>query len=223
MDLVPVFLQPFAAVADREHPVAAHLKLVVQRLHRAVVEVIFRLLALAAPQQRLMRIGEARAAKVRHRIGFAPDDIVQDPEAEILQDRADAIDVVIAADHPQTAVGLQNALALRQPGPCEIVVSQEAFEAIPLVGDGIDMAAVGPVEIAAELEIVGRIGKDEIDAGIGQLAQPLHAVTIENLSKRQGNRLFCCRFFLFARNRARLRGLQDPHTECPCPSYLSTG
>jgi hypothetical protein len=58
-----------------------------------------------------VRVGEALAAEVRHRVGLAPDDVVQDPEAQVLQRRADAEDVVIAADHPQRAVGLQHAAA----------------------------------------------------------------------------------------------------------------
>ena len=111
-----VVLQPLAPGADREGPVAAHLQLVVQCLHRAVVELVARLLALARPDQRLVRIGEARAAEIGHRVGLAPHDVVEDPEAQILQSRAEAVDIVIAADHPQSAIRLQNAPALRQPG-----------------------------------------------------------------------------------------------------------
>jgi len=47
-----------------------------------------------------MRIGEAPAAEIRHRIDLAPDHVIEEPEAKILEQRADAEDVVIGADHP---------------------------------------------------------------------------------------------------------------------------
>ena len=56
-----------------------------------------------------MRVGEARAAEVRHRVRLAPDDVVEDPEVGVLEQRADAVDVVIAADHPDRAVVLEDA------------------------------------------------------------------------------------------------------------------
>lgn len=46
---------------------------------------------------------ETAALEVRHRVDFAPDDIVEDPEVQILQHGADAEDVVIGADHPDGA------------------------------------------------------------------------------------------------------------------------
>src|SRR5215813_1860978 len=71
-------------------------------LERFVVEGI----ALAAdvarrPDQGLVRVGEAAAAKIRHRIRFPPNHVIEDPEAEVLQDRADAENVVIGADDPE--------------------------------------------------------------------------------------------------------------------------
>ena len=92
MRLVAVaVLQPLAARADRQRPVRAHLQIVIQRLHRLVIEgVAFCSRDFGRPDQRLMRIGEAPPAKIRHRIGLAPDHVVQNPEAQILQDRADA-------------------------------------------------------------------------------------------------------------------------------------
>ncbi len=50
-----------------------------------------------------------------------------------------------------------------------------------MICHSIDMAAVGPVEIASELQIVGRICKDQIDAGIGQRPHRSDAVAGQNL------------------------------------------
>ena len=76
-----VVLDPLGARADRQHPVRAHLQIVVERLHRAIVEGVARLLVLGAPDQRLVGVGEAGAAEVRHRVRLAPDDVVEDPDS----------------------------------------------------------------------------------------------------------------------------------------------
>src|SRR5690606_1277651 len=90
-----------------------------------------------------------------------------------------------AADEPQRAVGLQNASRFRQPGLCKAVISREAIELVPMVGDGIDVAAVGSIEIAAELEVVRRVGEDEIDRCAWQRAHRLDAVARQYPPERQ--------------------------------------
>ena len=144
-------LEPLLAGAERDGPVGAHLDVFVAGFERFVVEGV----ALGArvarrPDQRLVRVGEAAAAEIRHRVGFAPHHVVQDPEAEILQDRADAEDVVIGADHPERAGGLHHAAAGAEPGAGEFVVGREARELVPVVVDRIDLGIVGTLEVAAE-------------------------------------------------------------------------
>ena len=157
--------KPLLAGAQRNEPVGAHLDIVVARLERLVVERIIALGGVARrPDQGLVRVGEAAAAEIRHRIGFAPDDVVEDPEAEILQHGADAKNVVIGADHPQRGGGLHHAAAGGEPGAGEIVVGGETGELVPIVVDGVDARIVGTLEVALELQIVRRIGEDEIDA-----------------------------------------------------------
>ena len=102
--LARIVLDALIAIADRQQPVAAHLQIIVQGLHGFIVERVFRRLALGRPDHRFVGVCEPAPPEVRHRVGFAPDHIVQNPETEILQDRADTEDVVIAADHPDRAV-----------------------------------------------------------------------------------------------------------------------
>ena len=128
-----------------------------------------------------MRVGEALAAEVRHRVGLAPHDVVQDPEAEILQDRADAEDVVIGADHPERAVVLQHAPRCGQPGAGEAVIVGEAGELVPVVVDRVDLGIVRPAQFVLELKIVGRVGEDQVGAAIGQGAHALDAVALDHL------------------------------------------
>ena len=52
-----------------------------------------------------MRIGEAAAAEIRHRVRFAPDDVIEDPEVEVLEDGADAEDVVVEPMTQSVALG----------------------------------------------------------------------------------------------------------------------
>ena len=133
-----VVLQAFIAGAQRDQPVGAHLHVFVASLQSLVIEGITGALVARGPDQGLVGIGEALAAEVRHRIGLAPDDIVEDPEVEILQAGADAEDVVVGADHPERRIGLHHALDGGEPGIGEVVVMTQRGEFIPIVVDGVD-------------------------------------------------------------------------------------
>src|SRR5262249_12893920 len=81
--LAVAVLEPLLAGAQRQRPVGAHLDVLVAGLERFVIERV----ALAAgvarrPDHGLMRVGEAPAAEVRHRVGLAPDNVVENPEAD---------------------------------------------------------------------------------------------------------------------------------------------
>jgi hypothetical protein len=144
-----IALQPLLPAADRQHPVRAHLQLVIERLHRLVIERIFCILTLAGPDQRLMRVGEAGAFEIGHRVGLAPDDVVEDPEALVLQGCADAEDVVIAADNPDGAIGLQDATGLRQPSLGKAIITAQRVELVPIIVDRIDATAFRTEKVAA--------------------------------------------------------------------------
>jgi hypothetical protein len=62
---------------------------------------------------------------------------------------------VVAADHPQRPVVLQDAAAFLQPGLGEGVVALEALEVIPVVVDRVDLGIVWTQEVAAELQLYG--------------------------------------------------------------------
>src|SRR5438309_2886495 len=149
-----------SARTDRQEPIGAHLKIVIERLHRAIIEGVARLLALRAPDQSLMGVGEAGPAEVRHRVRLAPDNIVQNPEVGVLEQRSDAVDVVIAADYPDRAVVLQDPARLFEPVPGEVVVDRETVELVPLVVARIDLAAFRTEQVATELKIVRRVGEN---------------------------------------------------------------
>jgi hypothetical protein len=136
-----------------------------------------------------MRVGEACAAEVRHWIGFAPNDVVEDPVAEILQRGAAAKDVMVAADHPEGAVGLQDTARFLEPGAGESVILCEARKFVPIVIDRIDSAAFGTEQVAAELQIVGRIGEDHVDAAIGKRGHGGDAIILDDAAERQIERL----------------------------------
>ena len=51
----------------------------------------------------------------------------------------------------------------------EFVIGREARELVPVVGDRIDVRIVRTLQVAGELEIVGRVGEDEIDGSRRQL------------------------------------------------------
>ncbi len=186
VQLEPVLVaQPLRPGAERQQPVAAHLQIVVQGLHRLVIEAVAAGALARRPDQRLVRVGEAAAAEIRHRVRLAPDDVVEQPEAEILQRRADAENVVVAADHPERAVLPQQPAALGEPLAGEGVVGGEVGEAVPLVVDAVDEAVIGPAQLAAELEVVRRVGEDAVDRRAGQHPHHADAVAAQDLVERQ--------------------------------------
>ncbi|MNQ96361.1 hypothetical protein D3C85_1119620 [compost metagenome] len=174
-------LQALIAGAQGQGPVRAHLGVFVEGLQRVVVEGVALLLArLGGPDQGLVRIGEARALEVRHRVGLAPDDVVQHPEAQVLHRRAQAEDVVIAADDPERALVLQHPAAFGQPGAGEGVIGGEAVELVPVVVDRIDLGVVRPQQVAAQLQVIGRVGEDHVHRLVRQALQHLDAVATQD-------------------------------------------
>src|SRR3546814_1841814 len=90
------------------------------------------------------------ALEIGHRVRLAPDDVVENPIPLVLKRCADAEDIVIAADHPDAAAGFQDALRFLEPRMREAVVGGEAVEFVPIIVDGVDLAAVWTMQVAAE-------------------------------------------------------------------------
>jgi hypothetical protein len=132
-----------------------------------------------------MRVGEAAPAEVRHRVGLAPDHVVQDPEAEVLHRHSEAEDVVVGANHPDRAVLAQHAAAFDQPFAREGIVGREIGELVPLVVDAIHQAVIRPPQRALELQVVGRVGEDRMHRGRRQPLQRGDAVAHQHLVQRQ--------------------------------------
>ncbi len=61
------------------------------------------------------------------------------------------------------SVRLEHAAASQQPGPREGIVDLEGRELIPVIVAGIDLGLVGPGQCAAELEIIRRVGENDVD------------------------------------------------------------
>ena len=79
------------------------------------------------------------------------------------------------------------------------------------------MAAIGPVQIAAKLEVIGRISKHQINAVIGQAFHSGNAIARQNLAQRQS--VFWPDYWrrsrLYFERAALLCGLNDPHHTFP--------
>jgi hypothetical protein len=163
------------------------LQVVVEGFHGLVVEGVFCALCFLRPEQGFVGVGEAHAAKVGHRVVFDPDHIVENPKAEVLQDSPHAIDIVIRADDPQRAGVFQHPAAGREPGAGEGVVFGETAELVPGVVDRVDLALVGAVQVVLQLQVVGRVGKNQIDRGFGQLGENFDAVARQDGVKEQGH------------------------------------
>ena len=114
-----------------------------------------------------MGIGKTAPAKIGHGIGFAPNNVIEHPEAQILQGRADPENIVIGTNDPKAGLRLHDAAALGQPSAGKGVIIGKACEFIPIIVDRIHYALVGARQSAFQLQIIGGIGKNEIHTGIG--------------------------------------------------------
>ena len=147
-----------------------------------------------------MRIGKARAAEIGHGIGLAPYDVVQHPEAQILQHGADPEYIVIGADDPHGAVGLEQASGRAHPGAGEFIVMGKAVELVPVVIHRIDLGLVGAGETLLELQVIWRICENQIDGAGRQTIHVVDAIAHKDSVDRQARGL-PFRIGLFGRTR----------------------
>mmetsp|Transcript_23240 Transcript_23240/g.39979 ORF Transcript_23240/g.39979 Transcript_23240/m.39979 type:complete len:225 (+) Transcript_23240:1414-2088(+) len=214
-----IILQTLVAGANGQNPIRPHLNTLVQGLQRLVVKGVFAVLGLARPDHRLVGIGEPLAPEIWHRIRLAPNHIVQNPEAFVLQGRSNAEDVVIAADDPDRTVRLEQAAGGLQPGRGEFVIGAEGIELIPMIINRIHLAVVGAMQIAFQLQVIGRIGKDQINRAGRQAVHHINAVARNNLV--QGKRLSALYMF---RHRLPLSPARFVLVGCSqCGTYLIRG
>ena len=107
-----------------------------------------------------MRVGESHPVEIRHRVGFDPNDVVENPKSKILHDCGDTVDIVIRPDDPDRARILEHALTSRQPLTRELIVLCETAELVPAVGHRVHFGLVGTIKILRELQVVRRIGEN---------------------------------------------------------------
>ena len=136
-------LESLGACAKRKEPVGPHLAVFVAGLQGFIVERVgLDVRRACRPDHCFVRIGEAPATKVGHRIRFAPDNVVENPESEILENRADSENVMIGADDHDGRVSLHHATRGLQPPACERVIFGEVRKFVPVVVDGVDDALI---------------------------------------------------------------------------------
>ena len=123
-----------------------------------------------------MRVGEPPSTKIWHRVCFAPDHIIQNPEIKILQNLADTENIVIAANNPYRTIRLENTSRLFQPCMAEGVIGGECVKLVPRLGHRINMRLVWTREIAAKLKIIRRISEDKVNRLAGDFRQLVDAL-----------------------------------------------
>ncbi|CAH1671459.1 hypothetical protein CHELA1G11_13408 [Hyphomicrobiales bacterium] len=88
---------------------------------------------------------------------------------------------MIGADDEQRAVLLENTAAGREPGTGERVIFGETIKLVPVVIDRIDETIVRSRQRTLKLQIIGRVGEDEIDAVGRKGIQGGNAIANQNL------------------------------------------
>ena len=72
-----------------------------------------------------------------------------------------------------------------EPVASEAIIIAETRELVPIIVDSIDRALVGPRERSLQLQVVGWVRKNEIDASLREASEFGDAVTEENLIDRR--------------------------------------
>lgn len=157
----------FLRAGGGEAPDGFHLLAAVLGAHGGVVKGVFAEGVFGGPEEGFGAVGEVAAGEVGGRVGFFPDDVVEDFEAELLHGEADGVDDVVGAGDPEGAVGFEGALAAFEPGTVEFVVEFGALGFVPLAFVDADHAA-GVAGDAAVGEEVGRVGEDGVEAAGGE-------------------------------------------------------
>ena len=137
-----------------------------------------------------MGVGEADAAEIWHWVALDPNDVVENPVTEVLQDAADAVDVMVGTDHPKRSGGFEHTPAFAEPLAREVIVDFEAFELVPILGDPIHLADVRPPKVTLKLEVVGRVRKNQVHRLRGQGRQNLEAVAFDDCVDPGFQRIF---------------------------------
>ena len=73
-----------------------------------------------------------------------------------------------------------------EPVPREPVIRREVRKLVPFVIDSVNDGLVGPQEFVLELEIIRRVGEDQIDGLFRQRLQDVDATALEDGIERAG-------------------------------------
>ena len=161
-------------------PYRFHLLAAIFTLHIMIVECVLMttaLLRLCSPQYNFCRVSECSASQIRRRIGFFPNDVIQQTIPVLQESHAYArIDMQSAAD-PDSASRLQDPLALRYPLQIELMVSIYALTFIPFPLIYTHHFPCGACD-AIIRQLIRRISPDTIHAFIGQLRQQVKCVVM---------------------------------------------
>lgn len=172
----------FFALQAGNFPDSPHLLAAVHVFHLAVVKLVSHLVAflrLASPPDQFRGMRESPAAQVRRRVGFFPDDVVQEPKAVHLQRQADAGVHMQGARYPNRACWLQDSETLLCPGAIEFVVPLDATAAVPVSLVYLHHLS-GNAGDPVVRKIVGRVGPNAVDGIVRHLAKNFQGVPLAN-------------------------------------------
>jgi hypothetical protein len=88
---------------------------------------------------------------------------------------------MIATDYPDSTGILQDTSAGAQPILGERIIGSEVTESIPVVVNCIDTGHIRPPQLLLKLQIVGRIGENEVNAVLWKPTEDLDAIPSDDL------------------------------------------
>lgn len=131
-----------------------------------------------SPDDQLGRMREETTGEVRAGVGLVPGDGVEQMVAQLLHRKAERKDDVLCARDPDGPGRLENATAGRKPTAMELVIGTQAGGGIPL--SFVDRHPAARLAGGAAVgQVVGRVGKDQVDRACRNPIEQLQAVALD--------------------------------------------
>ena len=100
---------------------------------------------------------------------------------------------MVATNDPNRTIWFQKATCGLKPCSREFIISTKAAELVPVIINRIHFGIIGTMQVTFELQIIGRICKDQINRFSGQTVHHIDAIASNNFVQwKRHSRLHRC-------------------------------
>lgn len=110
----------------------------------------------------LMRIMEKEEKEIRNGIGIEKENVVEEKEEKIMKMSEEEENIVIGKDEKDGEIRIKKKEEGEKKGEGEGVIGMEDLKMVKMIVKGDENGMIRKVKIEEKMEIIGRIGKDEV-------------------------------------------------------------